>query len=275
MNTKIYVNGGIVIETPFFKYKNASAPYTAPPIDAEILEPNKEIDGKPYLLISEGNTPSFFKEYYAKTFFTTKYKFAPVFTNTLDDWLQEFSDRIAEVFEILKSNDVSEDTRQNLYRMSLASAVAALDSYISGIVLFAATRNRNIFLKAAKMVCGNRSSDIISRITQMWCDNIFDSAEWDVVESILRYPYSSFETIKKVLKEIYGENVAYNKEITDIIELRHLIVHRCGKQKDGKTVNFSKEELLHKIKSIVNFASQVNTIVANCQVAKGLVNQIV
>ena len=39
MNTKVYVDGGIVITTPYFKYKVGGSLYTTPPEGAEIIMP--------------------------------------------------------------------------------------------------------------------------------------------------------------------------------------------------------------------------------------------
>ena len=53
MGKRIYVNGGILITTPFFAYKNAGASYDLPPENSEIIEPNTITEtGEPYLEIS-------------------------------------------------------------------------------------------------------------------------------------------------------------------------------------------------------------------------------
>ena len=77
MGKRIYVNGGILITTPFFAYKNAGASYDLPPENSEIIEPNTITEtGEPYLEISNEHPQSIFNEYYAKTFFTTQHTFA-------------------------------------------------------------------------------------------------------------------------------------------------------------------------------------------------------
>jgi hypothetical protein len=42
MEKIIYVNGGIVINTPYFKCVDAGAFLDSPPVGAEIIEPNTE-----------------------------------------------------------------------------------------------------------------------------------------------------------------------------------------------------------------------------------------
>lgn len=267
MNTLIYVNGGILIKTPFFKYSNAGCYYNNPPEGAEIIEANNIIDGVPCIIITEKNAPSFFKEYYAKTEFTTLYDFAPFFKNTLQDCHKEFCDKIGEIYDLIRENDVSKDTRQNLYRLSLVAVVSALDSYISGIVLFAATKDRNIFLETARKYCKNKASDIISRITKMWCDNIFDSAEQEVVDEVLKTSYSNLKRINDdVLKSIYCVALPKNVDISDILNLRHIIVHRNGKRKDGKEEKLDKASLITYIKRVEDLELEINNIVTDSKI---------
>jgi len=271
MNTKIYVNGGILIKTPFFKYSNAGCLYDNPPSGAEMIEADSIVDGVPCIVITEQNAPSFFKEYYAKTFFTTYYEFASFFKNTLQDCHHEFRDKIREIYDLIKENDVSNTTRQNLYRLSLVAVVSALDSYISGIVLFAATKDRNIFLDTARKFCKNRAADIISRITKMWCDNIFDSAEQEVIDEVLKTSYSNLKRINDdVLKSIYCIVLPKNMDISDILNLRHIIVHRNGKRKNGKEEKIDKDSLITYIKRVEDLELEINNMVTDSKIYASL-----
>lgn len=92
MGKRIYVNGGILITTPFFAYKNAGASYDLPPENSEIIEPNTITEtGEPYLEISNEHPQSIFNEYYAKTFFTTQHTFAYFLQKTLSDHIMILS----------------------------------------------------------------------------------------------------------------------------------------------------------------------------------------
>lgn len=91
----------------------------------------------------------------------------------------------------------------------------------------------------------------------MWCDNIIDSAEQEVINLILRKSYSSFDEIKKILKDIYNISVTSSIELKEIIELRHLIAHRNGRRKNGTNIEFTKETLIAKIDLIKEFAEQL------------------
>lgn len=60
MKEKVYVNGGVVILTPFFRYLDAGARFGIPMKVNDIIEPDEEIEGQPCIVITEKKAPSFF-----------------------------------------------------------------------------------------------------------------------------------------------------------------------------------------------------------------------
>ena len=148
------------------------------------------------------------------------------------------------------------------------ATVSALDTYISDLVLYISTKNRNIFLETAQKYCqNNKAANIIARIAQMWSDNVMDSAEQEVIDSVLKTSYSNLKRIQnEVLKDLYQIREPKLEDIDEIFKLRHLIVHRSGKQKDGKEIYLSKEDLLGKIERIESVALTINNLVKNSKV---------
>ena len=266
-----YVNGGILVDTPYFRYKGGGAYYELPSDTTDIIEPDEERDGQPYLIITENKAPTIFKKYYAKTFFTSYYCIAPFFSSSIEGTYNDFEKRIFDIKKLININDVSEETRHILYRLSLVASVASLDTYISDLVLFVSTKDRNIFLKTALKFCQNKAAHIIARIAKMWSDNALDSAEQEVIDCVLKTSYSNFKRINDdVLKDLYGLKKIPSFNIDDIFRLRHIIVHRSGKQKNGDELVFEKTELLSKIERIHKVASTINDLVKDSEIVKRL-----
>ena len=94
----------------------------------------------------------------------------------------------------------------------------------------------------------------MARINQMWCDNIIDSAEQEVINLILRKSYSSLDEIKNILKDIYSLSIVSPVGLKEIIEMRHLIAHRNGRRKDGTNIDLTKETLIAKIAVVKEFS---------------------
>ncbi len=75
MEKIIYVNGGIVINTPYFKCVDAGAFLDSPPVGAEIIEPNTvNNNGYRFLEINDEHPQSIFNAYYAKYEFASYYR---------------------------------------------------------------------------------------------------------------------------------------------------------------------------------------------------------
>ena len=279
MNDKIYVDGGIVIDTPFFKYKNAGARYDVPPEGAEILLPNSEINGEPCLEIKEEEkngkiivkAPSFFKEYYARTYFSTRYCFAPFFSNSISDCFVAFHKRKDEIIDLLESNEITVSTRQLLYRLSIVSLVAAIDTLISDLILYIATKDRNKFLKAIDLAVPSTSKNkILERIIQMWCDNKIDSAEQEVIDFILSKSYTDLEKIQSSIKSLYEITISKDARINEIFHLRNLIAHRNGRKKDGSILEFTVDDIFNVIKDLINFVDNLKSQISTSNILKTL-----
>lgn len=271
MKKLVYINGGVAVLTPFFRYLDAGARFGMPSDLNDIIEPDEEMDGQPCIIITEEKAPTFFKGYYAKTFFSTRCKIASFFCSSIEDCFSDFEKRILECQNLLKLNDVSNETRHVLFQSCLVAAVAALDTYISDLVLFVSTKDRSIFLKTAQKFCKSKASDIISRIAQMWNDNTLDSAEQEVIDCVLKTSYSNFKRINyDVLKDLYGLKNIPSFNIDDIFRLRHLIVHRSGKQKNGEVIALEKTELISMIERINTVVSIINDLVRDSEIVKQL-----
>lgn len=258
MRKKVYVDGGIVIDTPYFKYQGCGCIVEIPSADVDKITPNDCINGSPCLVITEKQMPSVFKEYYTKDFFSTNTRWASIFSNTIEDCFNSFHNSIDDVKKLIVFNDVNDQTRQTLYRLSLVSIIAALDTLISDLIIFAVSRDSNLFLKVVDLLySGTPKAHILERILRMWCDNTLDSAEQEVFESILRKSYSSSKEIKNYLNKIYGISISISKKIKETIHIRHIIAHRNGRQKDGSYYVLTKDDLLSLITEVYNFGESL------------------
>lgn len=283
INDKVFVDGGMAIETPFFKYKKAGARYDIPPEGAEIIVPNGDIyiDGEPWLVIKEKDengkkcvmAPSFFKEYYARCGFSSKSCFAPFFSNTESDCFSSFYKRKDEVMSLLKYNDVNFTTRQTLYRLTIVYLVAAIDSLISDFILFVATKDRDLFLKAVDFAVPNRSKNkIMERINKMWYFNKIDSAEQEVIDYILRKSYSNLEKIQKTMHLFFNIEIDSDERINKIIYWRHLISHRNGRNKDGAFIEFNSSEIFLLIDELSKFVDNIKLKISSSDIFKRITN---
>ena len=193
MNPTVYINGSMVIlDTPFFICKSLGSRFSIPD-GAEVIGPNEKINGVPFLVITEEKAPTIFKKYYASGSVSQRGNTAPFMNNTLDDCFFSFDERIKEVVNLINHNDVYDNTRQVLYRLSIVSAIAALDTLISDLVLFIGTKNRNCLLKIIGFLnlSATNTYKLMENLMHMWCDNAIGNAEIQIIKHVLRKSWSS------------------------------------------------------------------------------------
>lgn len=247
---KYYVDGGILIDTPYFKFENAGAGFSEEAIkDAKPLATNRVSReyGK-YLLIDDSNPQSIFSEYYAGTFFSTGYLGAPMFTKTYDDCRQEFKRHIndIDVFLSISDREDVEGVKDVLLRQCIISVISALDTFIADIVLTKITNNKDAFYKYAyAFVLKSESEEITPRIEQR------------VIDSVLRRSFMNKQTIRETIQVLFGVDLAIDSGLETLIINRHLLVHRCGRKKDGSHLSFVRNDIENVIRIVEGFVDVI------------------
>ncbi len=245
---KYYVKGGILVNTPFFKYENAGAGYGGDSMpDAEIIPTNKVLpSGEKYLLIDDKHPQSIFAEYYASSFFTTGYCWAPLFHKSYKDDYEEYNARIQDARMLmglsLKYGD--ERARGLLSRDSFLAVMNAFENFMADIILTRITNDENVFYDFAS----KRSEQ--KKIQKDLAAGRNGAAEQKIIEYVLRQSYCSADKIIETCKELFGQAIKVNQSIINLFMTRHLIAHRGGRKKDGTYVTFTNHEIEDTIRKI-------------------------
>ena len=90
MGRRLYVDGNIVIMTPYFICPDMGAGFGIPK-DAEVIKTNDIIEGSPCLVIDEDRPQSLFNEYYATGEVASGYISVSYLHNTYTDCFDEFN----------------------------------------------------------------------------------------------------------------------------------------------------------------------------------------
>ena len=256
---KIYVNGGVVIDTPFFCYKNAGCLYADPPEGAEIIECDEEIDAAPCIKITEEKAPSIFNEYYAKTFFSTLYCWAEFlhkdFNQDYEDYLQKMSG-IKEVLNLLAI--ATEKQKQELLLMAYGSVFTALDTFVADTILTKITHDKESFKIYISLLSKKEREKLQNRLNRMWEYNECGDAEQQVINNVLTTSFCNIMRIKDVYQKVFNVSIGDNGgKMKRYFHNRHLIIHRNGKKKDGTNILKSEEEVYVLINDVSSFVKQI------------------
>lgn len=263
-NKKIYVNGGIAIHTPFFCHRNVGAKYDTPPEGSETIECNDVLDGQPCLSITDEKAPSIFNEYYAKTFFSTRYCWTDFLRNDFEQDYKDYQNRIEDIKELLRLLEyASERQKKTLLRLAYGNVLTAFDSYIGDTILSKITHDKDSF-QAYQESC-IKSKDLRTRLQKMWDENTIDNAEQEVIDKVLTKSYCNMSNINKAYSAIFDNVTIEDKDnkMAGYFKKRHLIFHRNGKKKDGTYVPKSEEEIIKLIEDTNAFVKLINDMIIN------------
>lgn len=243
MIKKYYVDGGIAVDTPFFYCKGCGAKYDECPDGAIVLETNAEELGSKYLLINDDNPQSFFAEYYARTFFSTRYGWSSYF---YDDFQKIYDDYCASVNRILRlamtgDRAFDEEDLTSFYNMLFLSVITAVDSFVASVVVYGMVQEEDAFIKVACET--DRNFKNLSPEEIIGCAK----REWQVVKNVLKTSFSSCERIKKILRCIgvfdwNGQDRVLENMDRHFLS-RHCLIHRGGRKIDGTQLIVSKDDL--------------------------------
>lgn len=264
---KIYINGGMLIKTPYFRFPNAGAKYEKPPEGAEIMECNEEIEGHPCIVVDENNAPSIFNEYYTRTFLTSIYKGAPFLFKSNEDNYEEYKCRIAEMHELTKIPNISVDIKQILFRQVYLGIVTAVDTFVCDTILSKLSNSKEYFYKYIndKNLC-RVPGPMLEDLNRMWNNNEMGNTEQKVFDCILRTSYCNITRIKQIYLKLFGISIDdINNKMKQHFEHRHLIVHKNGRKKNGEIYTFSEKDINELISETDRFVKQIMDKLTNSE----------
>lgn len=258
MAKKIYVNGGIIVKTPYFRAIDAGAYFDIPPEGAEIIQPNEtDENGYEYLEISEDNPQSIFNEYYAKYEFAT-YGSAAFLYKNYKDVHDDYKERIKSVTEIIDLQIESEEHRDILYRMFFMNIITSLETFVSDIIITKIISSLESMEAHVSQLKKQDQEKLDKKIGADW--------EQELIRLAMEKAYSNIDTIKEDLKLHFNISITDTKGKVKIhIKNRHLLAHKNGRRKDNDYFTPTKNNLLDLINDTNQFAEQIYTKVSNVE----------
>lgn len=262
MSKKYYIDGGVVVDSPYFKQENVvcGLERAAIPEGVEILKTNRiSENGEKYLLVDDNNPQSIFATYYARTFFCTGYCWAPMFHKTFKDDYEEFQQRLSDAIYLISSaikpNEIM--GADLLSRYSFMTVLSALDTFIADIVLTKITNDEDAFYNIEWTDLFGKSQLLESKELNR------GTFEQSVIEKVLRHAYLNKNTIKKTISLVFNKPIEVDDRLNDIFVKRHLIAHRGGRRKDGAFISFSQSEISEVISIVDSYVVRILSLVVN------------
>lgn len=256
MGKLIYVNGSIFINTRYFVPKDLGCCYEKAPEGAEIIEATDEIEGMQCLVIDDEHPQSLFNEYYAKGGVSTDTIATSYFSASYIDCINEYKKRIGETCEVVKKVQDWDAKEQSLvYKMTYVHIVTALDAFICYVLLRRSLENELLFEKLMNSLAPKSKQESWNRLKEA---GRIGAWEQDAIRYVLQTSFINTSTIDKTFKLVGLDRLVYDRrELDGYFRIRHLIVHRSGRQRDDNEVEVTYDMLAKLINVCHNLVGAI------------------
>jgi len=253
MGKIIYVNGTLVIDTPYFKYKEASSINETPPEGAEIWEPNRVGS---IFIINDDEPQSIFNEYYAKGDVTANYEGVELLYKTYKDVHKDYQERISDIESVIKVKIETDTQQEILFKLLYLSIVTSLETFISDIILTAITESEERFEKYYDQFIFNKNKR--DKLDNLLREGRIGKREQEIIEHAQKLSYSKIDNINNSFCSIFSLDIKVEtSKIATHIRNRDLIAHKNGRTKDAKYMKFDEADLQNLIADTNHFVNQI------------------
>lgn len=236
MGRIVYVNGSIEIKTQYFVPKDLGVLYLEAPKETnEIIEPKDEVEGERCLIIDDDHPQSMFNEYYARGDVSTEFMTTSYLSASYLDSINEYKKRIEETCEVVKMVAEWRSAEQQLvYKMVYVNILTSLDAFICYVLLKRGIQDEDIFKSLMYEVAPKGKKEL-------WDEQITEGhiGEWeqDAIKFVQETSFLNVDKIDKLFNCVRFDRLNYDRrEMKKFFRMRHLIVHRNGKQRDDTEV---------------------------------------
>lgn len=242
MGKIVYVNGTIVVKTKFFAPLEMGCGYPSPPEGAEEIEPSDEIDGCRCLIIDDDHPQSLFKEYYASGSVTFGEVLSSYLSASCLDCIDVYKKRVTEICEVIKKvSDWDAPEKALVYKMAYVNILTALDAFICNVLIARSVTEEKLFMQLTKSIAPGGKKEKWQRMRERG-----ELGEWeqDAIRQVLEKSFINSETIDKSFKMVRYIRLEYDRKEADrFFRIRHVIVHRNGKQIDDTVLEVTYQLL--------------------------------
>lgn len=165
-----------------------------------------------------------------------------------------FVQTIEEIKTILKSH-IDPTVTRTVYKMAYIHAVTAMETYLGDSLKSTVLANKSYVSNAA------RNLDEITKRKFKLEDFLSESdfVEKVVLEQLCKYLYHDVTRVMMIYKASLGFHCSYDLgQLIKITTNRHDLVHRNGKDNDGKQVQLDLRDLNYSISEIEKFVKYLD-----------------
>lgn len=152
-----------------------------------------------------------------------------------------------------------QEIKENLYRLLYANIISKLEAFLCDTIVsyvLECDEHKKKFVQNYEPLATQKfqMSAIYAKYQNL--DKIIKGALVSIV-------YHDIELVRKLYKKTADIDLPDTKEIEEAIQIRHHIIHRNGKDKEGNVISIKKEDVVALSDSVSDFIVDVDSLLAN------------
>jgi hypothetical protein len=171
-----------------------------------------------------------------------------------NEYFQSFSDSIENINEILEAN-VDGAAQTHLFGLLYVSVITAIETYLSDAFINAVLKDNQHLRRFVE----NNPEFSQKRFSLSEIFSRHESIKDEVKEYLLSQLWHNIAKIKPMYETTLGAHFPSNLgPIFQAINKRHDLVHRNGKDKDGKQIELTKQDVESLMEDALGFINHIN-----------------
>lgn len=164
-----------------------------------------------------------------------------------------FNNRLGEIDRVLALTSLADPpTAQLLEQMAFGSIISAVEAYLAETVTFWTKNDKGVL----RRVLSKEFKDKKFSLAEIF-DHL-DKIENDVLTHLSNQVWHRLDKLKPTIEHSLGIGLPDIGPIMSAVEIRHDIVHRAGRTKDGKQVTIGADVVLKLRSEALKFADAIN-----------------
>ena len=145
-------------------------------------------------------------------------------------------------------------TKEYLYRQLYAGAITSMEAFLSSTLLKAVLSSNESKRKFVEKYLPYRDEQIpFSSIFEQ-----MGKIDATIQETLRGLMYHNLGKIKPIYKDVLDIDLGDIGDIMKAVQIRHDIVHRSGKDKDGNVHNIQKDDVIGLVEEVSSLISKVD-----------------
>lgn len=151
-----------------------------------------------------------------------------------------------------------QEIKENLYRLLYANIISKLEAFLCDTIVsyvLECDDHKKQFVQNYKPLAEQKfpMSAIYAK---------FQNLDRIIKASLVSIVYHDIELVRKLYKKVADIDLPDTKKIEEAIQIRHHIIHRNGKDKEGNVISIKKEDVVALSDSVSDFIVAVDGLLA-------------